>query len=323
MRIIAPHGSPLHAAVIGVADLDRSWAFYRDVLGLESVDDGVLEGEDFARFWHLPASATTRYAAMADRGSEVGRIVLMEFDGQARKIIRDVPDSNAFGLMNVNFYTADIERDAKRIGELGYSFWSAPVRHQMTSEVGSPTEVIFDGPDNLIINLVELSTTDPGTRIGEMRNYVHNELGLNAKGFTPVVTSLHASPDMEADIEFYRQALGMEVLFRDTLGSADQNHFSRFPEGSHTRCAFLQGGDMFGKICLTQPVDYSCPSLAEAAVAPNIGYLAQAFVVSDLAAALERGHGVGATRYSPASTGYFPGLGEVSAAIVRSQAAAH
>ncbi|MET0366470.1 MAG: VOC family protein [Sphingobium sp.] len=317
MRIVAPQGSALHAAVVGVEDLAASMAFYRDIIGLEVVDEDVLEGEGFGSFWHLPPGARAPYAALADRGNMVGRILLIQFPGDDRVRVRTVPNGNALGLMNINFYTSDIRRDGETIAAAGYPLWSQPVRHQMAAEVGSPTEVLFDGPDGMIVNLVELSTSDMTTRIGQMRDYVHNEVGLNARGFTPVVTTLHVSPDIEKEIAFFREAVGMEVLFRDVLSTPDQNHFSRFPEGSSTACAFLQGNDMFGKICMTQPVDYVVPDPVPLAQPPNIGYLAQAFVVADVAAAAERGRAAGGIDYSPVATTTIPGLGETAATILR------
>ncbi|MEM5518248.1 VOC family protein [Henriciella sp. AS95] len=316
--IIAPRGSPLHAAVIGVKDMETSLSFYRDVIGLEVLEQSQPAKGGFGSLWPGGEDLPSRCAVLADRGLDVGRLLLIEFEGGSPEPVRTVPDSNAYGLMNLNFYTGDIRGDAERIGAMGYSFWSDPVKHTMQEEVGSPTEVIFDGPDNLIINLVELSTSDPDTRIGQMRRYVHEELGLNDSGFTPIVTSLHASPDMEADIRFYRDVLGMEVLFRDTLSDPDQNRFSRFPEGSSTRCAFLQGNHMFGKICMTQPVDYDAPSMVARAVAPNFGYLGQLFRVEDLPARLAAADATGASGVSGAGQIHVPGLGAADVSLLRS-----
>lgn len=318
MKIVAPDGAALHAAVIGARRLEESLAFYRDLVGLQVIDEGVLEDGAFSAFWRLPAGSRGRFAALAERGGEVGRIVLIEFEGAERLPIRDVPDESAYGLMNLNFYTADIARDAARMEMAGYPLWSPPMRHRMAPEVGSPTEVMLDGPDTLIINLVELTTSDPATRIGQMRAFVADEFGYNAQGFTPVVTTQHASPDTAADVGFYEAALGMKVLFSDRLGNPEQNAFSRYPEGSTTLCTFMQGGHMFGKVAINQPLDYPCVSMTETAVAPNIGYIAQAFLVPDLKQSLARGREAGARDYTPVSAIHFPGLGAVDAAVVRS-----
>ena len=110
----------------------------------------------------------------------------------------------------------------------------------------------------------------------------------------------------------------MRVLFSDRLGNPEQNAFSRYPEGSTTLCTFLQGAHMFGKVAVNQPLDYPCVSMTDTAVAPNIGYIAQAFIVPDLGLSVTRGREAGARDYALASDIHFPGLGPVQAAIVRS-----
>lgn len=318
MTIVAPNGAPLHAAVIGARRLEESLRFYNGFIGLEVIDRGVLSGDAFESFWHLPSGSSARYAALAERSGIVGRVVLIEFSADERLPIRDIPDESAYGLMNLNFYTADIHRDAAMLEAAGYPLWSPPVRHVMAAAVGSPTEVMLDGPDTVIVNLVELTTADPATVIGQMRAYVAEQFGYNRQGFTPVVTTQHCSPDMAADVRFYEAALGMGVLFEDTLSDPEQNLFSRYPEHSTTLCTFVQGNHMFGKVAVNQPVDYPCVSMTGTAVAPNIGYIAQAFLVRDVETSMARGREVGATDYSSLTSLHFPGLGEVLTALVRS-----
>ena len=76
----------------------------------------------------------------------------------------------------------------------------------MTPEVGTPIEVVFEGPDGVMINLVELATTDPKTRIGQMRAYVEKH-GRTKTGFTPVVTTNHVLQSRERGKTFYEEVL--------------------------------------------------------------------------------------------------------------------
>ncbi len=313
-----PRGSPLHAAVIGARDLDASTAFYRDLVGLDVVDEGRLQGPAFERFFHLPAGSQARYAALANRGDRVGRIVLIAFEAKDRKPIRTDEGQRGYGLINVNFYTPDIAAAVRRFEAAGYEMWSQAVLYDVSAHAGAPTEVKFDGPDTVVINLIELTTRDLSTSIGRMRRYVEEDYGYNAQGFTPVVTTQHTTPDRDAEIGFYREALGMGIRHMATLDEPGHNVFSRLPEGAVTLCAFIQGAHMFGKIGLDQPVNYPCPPQVEAAVAPNIGYIAQAFLVERLDVAMAGAARAGAKPYSPASDIEFPGLGDVWAAMVRS-----
>src|SRR4051812_26603355 len=135
MTIVAPEGSPLSVAVIGVADMDASLKFYRDLIGLTVSQRFVWTGPDFARLWHLPAeaSADTAFCELPD--VDVGRVLLMAFDAAKRKGIRPLDAPRAFGLVNLNFYTDDIVRDAKMFAGHGYKFWSEPTHYELSGAV--------------------------------------------------------------------------------------------------------------------------------------------------------------------------------------------
>ena len=55
--IIAPKGSPLNTAIIGVENLDQSIGFYRDLIGLSVSDPFDWRGKDFEDIWHLPSGS--------------------------------------------------------------------------------------------------------------------------------------------------------------------------------------------------------------------------------------------------------------------------
>ena len=131
------------------------------------------------------------------------------------------------------------------------------------------------------INLVELATRDTATRVGQMRAYVEQR-GYTEAGFTPIVTSSHGVDSSERAMAFYEQVLKMKPLIDEVLGSPESNRMLNLPEDAKTRVVFMQGNHMFGKVVLSQPLNYECESLIERAKPPNIGYLAQAFAVGDL-----------------------------------------
>ena len=60
MAIIAPEGSALSVAVIGVADLETSLRFYRDIIGLSPRPAVTWSGPDFERHWRLPPGASAQ-----------------------------------------------------------------------------------------------------------------------------------------------------------------------------------------------------------------------------------------------------------------------
>lgn len=322
--IVAPGGSPLGAAVISCAHLETSVAFYRDEIGLTASPVSDWRGSDFERLWDLPAGAAARACLLSGTTGPVGRVLLLEFDARARyparcpERIQRVPNSQVFGLANLNFYSRDIVAATRRLAARGWSFWSLPTRHSLDDSVGNPVEVIFDGPDGVAINLVELTSSDPTTRIGQMRAYVER-LGYTPQGFTPVVTTSHVVRSIARARSFYERVLGMGVLIDDELRAPHVNAFLRLPEDGVTHVVFMQGDHMFGKIALSQPINYAsrCEDLRPRAHAPNIGYLAQLFEVADLPAAERACIDLGVEVVAVRAVAELPGYGRREHLLVR------
>ncbi|MCB2108868.1 MAG: hypothetical protein KDE14_14260 [Rhodobacteraceae bacterium] len=314
--IVAPEGSALSVAVIGAADLDKSLSFYRDAIGLTAHAPVHWQGDAFEKFWHLPAGSAGDAVFLELPGCEVGRVLLIQFNARERKEIRPADAARAFGLVNLNFYTDDIRADTEKMKALGYKFWSEPTYYDLSGSAGAPTEVIFDGPDSVAINFVELSTSDPNTRIGQMRAYVQAH-GRTAKGFTPVVTTSHCARDIKKATEFHAKVTKSGVLIDEIMASEKQNHFLRLPEKTRTAVRFIQGNHMFGKIALSQPLNYPCVDMVPTAVAPNIGYIAQMFVVKSLDEAETACTELKCEVYTPRMSMDIPGLGACQVLTVR------
>jgi catechol 2,3-dioxygenase-like lactoylglutathione lyase family enzyme len=314
--IVAPEGSPLSVAVIGTANMDASLAFYRDLIGLTASSPAVWEGEAFEKLWKLPPGSKATAVFCELPGLPVGRVLLLDFNAAQRKPIRPADAVRAFGLFNLNFYTDDIAGDSKKLAAKGYTFWSEPTHYNLSSKAGAPTEVVFDGPDTVAINLVQLTSTDLNTRVGQMRAYVQQH-GRTPTGYTPVVTTSHCARNITKAAEFYTQVLKSGILIDEVMASPAQNHFLRLPEKAKTAVKFLQGNHMFGKIALSQPLNYPCLDLVPAAVAPNIGYIAQVFVVKDIAEAKAACEDLRCEVYTPLMELTMPGVGRCTCYTVR------
>ncbi|WP_446830357.1 VOC family protein [Candidatus Foliamicus sp.] len=319
-EIVAPHGSPLRAAVIGCRDLDRSRAFYRDRIGLSVLADEMWSGPDMCRFWNLSTGATARAVLLGQGDETVGQVLLLKFqmpEGSPDPVeVRDRSVVRAYGAFNLNFYTADIHAVFEGLKRDGFVAWSAPVQHHFGPEVGDPIEGIFEGPDRVPINLVELATEDTATRVGQMRAYVEQR-GYTSAGFTPIVTSSHGVDSSERAMAWYGEVLGMGPLIDEELGTPESNRLLNLPEDAKTRVVFMQGAHMFGKIVLAQPLNYECESLIKRAKPPNIGYLAQAFSVADLDEAARRCKAMRVEVVSPPREIDWPGAGQVPAMLAR------
>lgn len=314
--IIAPEGSPLSVAVIGVENMEKSVAFYRDVIGLSASTATIWEGEDFQKLWHLPPGSSAVAVFCELPGVNVGRILLLQFNAATRRRVRANEPSCTFGLKNLNFYCDDIRAETVKLKNLGYKFWSDPMHYHLSDTAGAPTEVIFEGPDGVVINLVELTSKDPNTRIGQMRAYVQQH-GRTPRGFTPVVTTAHDVRNIAKAAEFGVKVLKGGILIDVVMSTPEQNLFQRLPEKSKTAVKFVQGNHMFGKVALCQPLNYACVDLVSAAVAPNIGYLSQIFMVKDLSEAETACKALRCDIYTPRMAVMIPGLGRTQSLIVR------
>ena len=316
--IIAPDGSPLSIAVVSCESLEASLAFYCDRIGFDAGDLTTWRGPDFEALWVLPGGADARACLLSVNDSVVGRILLVEFHAAHRQRIQQTPNSQVFGLANLNFYVRDAAVTVQTLAREGYTFWTAATQHSLTAGVGNPVEVIFDGPDGVAINLVQLASSDPATRVGQMRAYVER-IGYTRTGFTPVVTTSHVCRSMAKARSFYEQVLRMGALIDEELSAERVNDFLRLPRDGRTHITFMQGNHMFGKLALSEPLNYaeSCVDLQPRAHAPNIGYLAQAFEVNDLGGARDACARLGAEVVVARRSATLPGLGLRESFMVR------
>jgi catechol 2,3-dioxygenase-like lactoylglutathione lyase family enzyme len=288
--------APLAAAVIGVERLEASLGFYRDVVGLEPTAERELRGEAFCAHWQLPAGTSARAVVLGMPGVAVGRVVLIEFAAAWRRRVRQAGEFTLRGLWNLNFYVADIRRTCTELAAAGFMLWSDPVEYEVDASSGSPIEALFDGPDGVAINLVE-PRGGSDTVIGRVRLEVER-YGRTRTGWTAVATTSHSVCDADAARTFYAQVFGSRVLMDVILEKPATNGFLRRPRDARTRAVFLAGEHFFGKVALSQNLNYPVPDHVADARPPHIGYLAQSFALPDVDAAFARALASGAEPFS-------------------------
>lgn len=310
--------APVSVVVIGVENLAASLAFYEGTLGLEVAETRTWQGSEFERYWQVPAGTTARCAFLGHGADPVGRIQLMEFDApnHHRKLIRSPDVRRATGLFNLNLYTQDIAKDYEQLKSQGFNFWSEPARNNFGPAVGETLEVAFDGPDGVVINMIQMLTEDPKTVIGHIRGFIA-EYGRTSTGFTSVVTTAHSVLDMEKALAFYYGPLRMTLFIESILQGAETNRALSLPEDAKTRSVLVQGDHEYGKIALATPINYEVPNLVPDAVPPNIGYLAQSFQIGDLDEIASACAAVGAEEFSAPIQIDLPGRGKCASMLVR------
>jgi catechol 2,3-dioxygenase-like lactoylglutathione lyase family enzyme len=135
-----------------VSSLDRSIAFYQDVLGLELVTTierrapwiAVMTGLDGARL---------RIAALRSPGTE-HVVELVEYE-QPRGEQLTLP-TNAVGCAHLGFVVDDIDAEYRRLRDAGVEFVSPPVRVTEPPSVGTRA-AYFRDPDGIPLELQERS----------------------------------------------------------------------------------------------------------------------------------------------------------------------
>ncbi len=307
---------PVSVAIIGVEDLEASLSFYADILGLNVTQNFTWQGDSFSDYWHLSNGAESRCAFLDYGADPVGRIQLMEFNAPERKRIRQAGVKRATGLFNLNIYTSDVNRDYEQLHAQGYEFWSEPNHINFGPAVGEAMEFAFEGPDGVVINLVELLSTDKDSMIGHLYHFV-NDYGRTPTGFTPVATTAHTVADIDKSLAFYFGPLGMKTFSDAVIDSEAANRMANLPADAKTRSVLVQGSHEYGKIALAAPLNYEVPSLVPDAVAPNIGYLAQSFAVGNLDRVLTACRELGVEEYSAMREIELPGRGRCRATLLR------
>ena len=143
----------LHTGIT-VTDLDRSVAFYRDVLGLSYQGELVMEGpETDVLFGRKGCRARVAYlkGGRAEGGALVELICFTSEEPEHQKT-----DLFRTSISELCFHTDDIQADYERMKKQGVEFLSAPQPFDFTSSgFGKSKAVYLRDPDGNILELME------------------------------------------------------------------------------------------------------------------------------------------------------------------------
>jgi catechol 2,3-dioxygenase-like lactoylglutathione lyase family enzyme len=198
-----------HAVTIGVSDLDRALALFRDRMALRVEHQGAVAA-DRLRAWQLPADASAREAVLSCNGYPYGQVHLVEYQPRPTTYVRRdfgpaAADSPlAVGPKAVDFYVADpIGPPLQSLVDAGCIARSAPRRHvigQTESE-----EVVLSGPDELPMLIM----------VGHRHARTSLRAGSPDGPFSEIATSSVIAGDLAASRRFYGEGLGL-VAVNDT-----------------------------------------------------------------------------------------------------------
>lgn len=137
-----------------VKDLERSVAFYRDVLGLAYLGEMEMEGPETERlFQRKDCKARVAYLN-GSRELVAPPIELIQFVGQEPE--RQAGDLFRTSISELCFAVEDIDREYQRLKKLGVEFLSEPQTFDSTEYgFGKSRAVYFKDPDGIILELLQ------------------------------------------------------------------------------------------------------------------------------------------------------------------------
>jgi catechol 2,3-dioxygenase-like lactoylglutathione lyase family enzyme len=146
--------SPMIRTALFVADLDRSTAFYREVLGLDNVFwEGELEGESLERLLSVPTGTRCRARILQSGDTSVGMVGLFELDTPP-VVDQTIVTEARPGAACLVFYCSDLDEVTARLraGEHRIVCAPLPLVHEGRTK---QREMTFADPDGVMINLIE------------------------------------------------------------------------------------------------------------------------------------------------------------------------
>ena len=137
-----------------VSDLDRSIAFYRDILGLEFQGEIFMAGEETDRLFRMKDTKARVAYLNGSKAIEAPPIELIQFvDNKVKKV-----KGNLFttSISEVCFYTDDIERVYNSLIENHVECLSEPQYFDFRANgFGESRAFYFRDPDGIILEMMQ------------------------------------------------------------------------------------------------------------------------------------------------------------------------
>lgn len=131
--------------VVGVTDMDRALAFYRDVLGMEIVFESLISGEPFDAVLHATRKQEGRVV-----GGLLGGLMIELMSLGARPPEHQPTRRGITGIHNVSLSVTDLDDTHRRVVDAGY----AP--DQEPFEIGGVRMFFVKDPDGTPVEFIEL-----------------------------------------------------------------------------------------------------------------------------------------------------------------------
>ncbi len=157
--------SEIHHVGLTVADLERSIAFYREILGFRKTLDMPLRGHNLEKLLLLKPGTKARSVIMQAGRAITGEIELIEFDPRADNPTGPKRPGNP-GVFMLSFEVKGetLAEVHQRLREKGIRFIADPLDLGLPG-YGSIMALSFEDPDGIIIELIQLPSLEEAKRV--------------------------------------------------------------------------------------------------------------------------------------------------------------
>lgn len=146
----------IHHVALAVSNMERSIAFYRDILGFREILDMPLGGPGLERLMRLRPGTTARSVILQQGPSTIGGLELVQFS-PAPSTPTPARGAGGLGASVLSFEVRGEELAAvyRRMLEKGIVCYSEPQVLEIPG-FGAIRAVVFEDPDGQMIELFQL-----------------------------------------------------------------------------------------------------------------------------------------------------------------------
>ena len=198
---------------VTVGDLERSVAFYRDVLGFSAVDDNEVAGEEYEHLYGIFGARI--HSATMRLGDE--QLVLMQFLAPRGRPMPIDSRGNDQWFQHVAIIVSDMDRAYAVLREhkVEHASTGPQVLPAWNKNAGGISAFYFRDPDG---HFLEILHFPPGK--GDPKWQRHDRLFLGIDHTAIVVRNTDAS------LKFYRDALGLKIVGESENYGTEQEHLN-------------------------------------------------------------------------------------------------
>lgn len=245
----------IHSVTIATSDMATAHHFYGDLLGMEVIAEFEMPGRVIDQLWQVPAGISARglllqkFRHLSHEGEtektpvETGLLRLIEFQPVSEPM-RNGARPWDYGFFDINFHVRDIEACYRQLTEAGFKAVSEPLLFRLPGpRPVAFQEVHIHAPDGVVVVLVEEVAEESsagGTVANEKAVADDRRPARSGFEYSEARTLGIVVPDARQALGFWRDLLGLRVVFDVELGGQELEQMLGLPEGTSFRMVLLR-----------------------------------------------------------------------------------